>query len=415
MAESALHLFEATGLELEYMIVGRDDLAVRPVADAVIHAKVGSYESEIENGRISWSNELALHVIELKTNGPARSLHGLAELFQENVREVLGLLEPLGAMLLPTAMHPWMDPKTEFRLWPHEYSTVYEAFDRIFDCAGHGWANVQSAHVNLPFAGDEEFARLHAAVRVLLPILPALAASSPVADAARTPFLDTRLEHYRGHARRIPSVAGRLVPEPVFSERAYAERVLGPIYADLAPLDPQGVLRHEWVNARGCIARFDRGSIEIRVLDVQECPRADLAIAAATIAAVRALAEERLSSHRDQCAADGDALVSLLSDAARRADAARIDDAAYARLLGYEGALPCSAGELWGDLVARTLVPDPELAEHVGPLRVILDRGCLARRIERRLGERFDRERLREVYAELAGCLAAGTPFVGAG
>jgi hypothetical protein len=32
------------------------------------------------------------------------------------------------------------------------------------------------------------------------------------------------------------------------------------------------VLRHEWVNARGAIARFDRSAIEIRVLDVAECP-----------------------------------------------------------------------------------------------------------------------------------------------
>ena len=52
------------------------------------------------------------------------------------------------------------------------------------------------------------------------------------------------------------------------------------MYDDIAPLDPDAVLQHEWLNARGAIARFDRNTIELRVLDVQECPRADLAICA---------------------------------------------------------------------------------------------------------------------------------------
>ena len=80
------------------------------------------------------------------------------------------LLSPMGARLMPTAMHPWMDPN-RVQLWPHGTRVVYETFDRIFSCKGHGWANLQSQQINLPFASDEEFARLHAAIRFLLPIL----------------------------------------------------------------------------------------------------------------------------------------------------------------------------------------------------------------------------------------------------
>ncbi len=103
----------------------------------------------------------------------------------------------------------------------------------------------------------------------------------------------------------MPSVAGAVVPEPVFTRREYEDDLLGGIYRDLAPLDPEGVLRHEWVNARGAIARFDRGAIEIRVLDVQECPAADLAVAGATIAVVRALVEERHAGQRGAARVDG--------------------------------------------------------------------------------------------------------------
>ncbi len=137
-------------------------------------------------GAISWSNELVAHVVELKTSEPAAALAGLAQAFAEHVRRINDLLRPLGARLMPTGMHPWMDPARETRLWPHDYSEVYANFDRIFDCRGHGWSNLQSVHLNLPFADDEEFGRLHAAIRLLLPILPALAASSPIVERRTT-------------------------------------------------------------------------------------------------------------------------------------------------------------------------------------------------------------------------------------
>src|SRR5690606_7705226 len=114
------------------------------------------------------------------------------------------ILAPMGAMLMPTAMHPWFDPATETRLWPHEYSPVYETYNRIFGCQGHGWSNLQSMHVNLPFANDEEFARLHAAIRLALPILPALAASSPLVEGRVTGLADSRLDFYRFNSRRLP-------------------------------------------------------------------------------------------------------------------------------------------------------------------------------------------------------------------
>ena len=124
---------------------------------------------------------------------------------------------------MPTAMHPWMDP-SDVELWPHGTRVIYDTFDRIFSCKGHGWANLQSLQINLPFAGDEEFARLHAAIRFLLPILPGLAASSPIIDGERNGVLDNRLVVYRSNCARIPSVTGDVVPEPMGSIGEYQER-----------------------------------------------------------------------------------------------------------------------------------------------------------------------------------------------
>lgn len=404
-----LHLFEAVGVEIEYMIVDAETLSVRPLADRVLEAAGGSGEVEVERGDMAWSNELALHVVEVKTNGPVASLDGLAGRFQAEVAAIDAILAEHGARLMPGAMHPWMDPEAELRLWPHEAGPVYRAFDRIFDCRGHGWANLQSVHVNLPFCGDEEFGRLHAAVRMALPILPALAASSPVADGAPTGWLDTRMEHYRHNARRVPSVSGRVVPERAFTRQEYEGEILQRVYADLEPHDPEGILRQEWVNARGAIARFDRSAIEIRVLDTQECPAADVAVVAAVVALVRALVEGRLGDPEEHRAWSEEELGDLLVRVIRDADATIIDDPAYLRALGFPGSPPASAGELWRFLLEATGAADDGDPEATAALTVQATEGCLACRLLHAVGESPSHDDLRRTYGRMCEGLAQGS------
>lgn len=410
-ASPVFHLFDAFGIELEYMIVDAETLDVRPITDELFKSVAGEYVCDVEDGPIAWSNELALHVVELKTNGPADSLDGLPALFAGDVRRINELLTRFGCRLLPTAMHPWMDPHREMQLWPHEYSPIYEAYNRIFDCRGHGWANLQSTHVNLPFADDAEFARLHAAIRIVLPILPGLAASSPVMDGRLTGLLDNRMEVYRGNARRIPSVAGRVIPERAFSRQEYNERILAPMYADIAPLDPEAVLQDEFLNSRGAIARFGRRTIEIRVLDVQECPQADLAVAALTVGLLKLLTSERWTASGVQQTMEVEPLEAILLRTIRDADQARITDAGYLKLFGVEDS-GISVGELWRrihDEIASSPASIPaELHEAV---QTILSHGPLARRIIKSLNSDASHDRLHELYQQLADCLAQNRMF----
>ncbi len=406
----ALGLFEGVGLELEYMIVGSDELNVRAITDEVLHEVTGAYEQEAQFGPIGWSNELALHVIEIKNVEPVARLDELPALFKEQVNRINALLTKHDAQLLPTAMHPWMDPNVEFKLWPHGDRSIYATLDRIFDCKGHGWANLQSVHLNLPFANDDEFATLHAAIRMVLPLIPALAASSPFVDGRFGGHLDTRLEVYRTNAARVPSVAGKVIPEAVFSRDAYETELLQRIYRDLAPHDPEGVLRHEWVNSRGCIARFDRMAIEIRVTDVQECPSADVAIAAAVTAAVRAMAEAQWCSRADQQGWHEDELATVFTDTTRRGDGAVIDNSRYLEAFGVKGR-SLRAGELWQHLIETTIAKQPGYAQWAPTLRLIQQEGCLARRILADATEEPTRDDLVRTYRKLARCLATGELF----
>jgi gamma-glutamyl:cysteine ligase YbdK (ATP-grasp superfamily) len=406
-----LHAFRGVGIELEYMIVDRGSLAVRPIADELIRAETGAYANDAERGAYGWSNELVLHLVELKNNAPVPRLEPLAAGFQGEVRAVNARLAAFDAQLMPTAIHPWMDPRAEARLWPHQYAEIYAAYDRVFDCRRHGWANLQSMHVNLPFASDAELARLLAAVRVVLPLLPALAASSPIADGAPTGFIDYRMHCYLTHAARIASMMGDVIPEPATGEAEYRTRILEPMYREIAPFDPAEVMRDEWLNARGAIARFDRHAVEIRVIDTQECPRADLAVAAACVAAVRASYDERWSALVDQQHFPVRRLLKVLGASILDADAAVIDDADYLRLLGYPGAR-CTAAELWWHLLQETLPRNSRAAAPWRePLELILTEGPLARRILNAVGARPARARLEAVYRALCDCLAEGWLF----
>lgn len=413
-----LHLFEGFGIELEYMIVHDETLSVLPISDEILHTVAGEYVSEIEIGDLRWSNEMVLHVIELKTNGPAPSLEELPQKFNEHITYINNLLKLMGGRLMPSAMHPWMNPAYEMKLWPHEYNPVYETFNKIFGCQGHGWSNLQSIHINLPFADDKEFARLHAAIRLLLPILPALAASSPIVEGQLTGLLDNRLDVYRTNARQVPSVTGRIIPEPVFTRHDYENQILQRMYRDIAPYDPAGILQHEWLNARGAIARFDRNTIEIRVLDIQECPLADLAISAVIVAVLKALIAERWINFTSQQSWPVKPLEAILLATITHGELAIITNNLYLEAFEFPSPRKCTAGELWQHLVETLLATtieanDPSsLPFWVDPLRIILQQGSLSRRIIRSIGTETSLERIKTVYRELSNCLAEGKMFL---
>lgn len=400
--------FSCTGVELEYMVVDRESMNVRPIVDELFKSITGSYDSDIppsvETPNISWSNELALHVVELKTDEPVERLEGLAAGFQANVDRVNAQLEQFGAHLLPGAVHPWMDPIAEMRLWPHEANPIYEAFDKIFNCKGHGWANLQSTHINLPFSNEEEFGRLHAAIRMVLPLIPALAASSPILDGRWSPIADQRLEVYRRNSVRIPEAAGLVIPEPVFSRADYEKMIFQPLYTALRPHDPEGILQHEWANSRGCIARFMRGSIEIRVVDIQECPAADLAVVALITAAVKAMYDERWISYEEQKSYDVKTLHEVLLDTIRYAERTRIMSAPFLRAFGWTGSTGW-AGDMWVRLFDELLADDTEFAP---TLRKMLAKGTLSSRMNQTIGRYPDRSQLKRITEDLSACLAEG-------
>ncbi|MGE0430866.1 MAG: glutamate-cysteine ligase family protein [Planctomycetota bacterium] len=412
MTERApLHIFGGFGVEMEYMIVASDTLDVLPVADKVLEAQAGELTDEVDVGPLAWSNELVLHVIEMKTNGPTPVLPGVAAQFQQQVQQINAHLKPLGGQLMPGAMHPWMDPHTQTKLWPHGQNEIYAAYDRIFSCKGHGWSNLQSTHINLPFADDDEFGKLHAAIRLILPLLPAIAAASPVKDGMVTGLMDTRLDVYRTNQAKLPSISGQVVPEPLWTRAAYEGQLLQKIYDDIRPHDVDNILQFEWLNSRGAIARFDRHAIEIRTIDIQEHPAADIAIVTATVAVLKALVAGRWAPLAAQQALGTGELSTHWREAIRDGERAVIADADYLGCIGMPRGRH-TLQEIWQHLLAEVWPTDADAAVTAAK-DVILQDGPLSRRITAALGSSTpSREQLVAVWRQLCTCLATGESFV---
>ena len=156
--------------------------------------------------------------------------------------------------------------------------------------------------------------------------------------------------------------------------------------------------------------RFDRRAMEVRVLDLQECPKMDVAIAAfvrgalASMSARIAAGELALPDRR-----------SLLADY-RGAVTKGLDAPVSTHLLAGKRRARTARGVLSGLL--------DDAAEYVSAteqpyLRLVAERivqGNLAERILRRVG-RAERRRRRDaivdVYGELMHCLEANTPWPG--
>lgn len=396
-------LLEAFGIEIEYMIVNASTLDVSPLCDTILFEKIGDYLSDFENGKITWSNELVNHVIELKCTNPVNTLDNLDQDFHKNIVEINEVLSKHNAVLMPTGAHPWMNPFTETKLWQHEYNEIYNLYNRIFDCRGHGWANLQSTHINISFSNDEEFGRLHAAIRLLLPIIPALTASTPILDGKITGFSDNRLQVYKDNQKKIPSLTGLVIPERAYTYQQYYNQIFEPIVRDITPYDSENVLDHHFLNSRGAIARFDRGAIEIRVIDSQESPKIDIAIADFIIETIKWLTSQPDEHINFQKNIDEKELAEILFSIIKNGENCIITNKEYLSVFQINSDT-ISAKELWNGILN---IVKPNIKKST--LEIIentLKNGTLSSRIVKNLDGNYSKENIFREYEKLTKCLA---------
>ena len=410
--------FEVCGLELEYALVDRD-LNRAPLVEATLAALAGRPTSEIELGAVGLTNEIVDHVLEIRTDVPLPSLVETEAVLVEGVRRVGALLatRQRGARLLPTAMHPWLDP-TQAALWTRSNRRIYQTYERLFETKVHGWRNVQSCHVNLPLGTEEEAVALLNACALLVPYLPALAASSPMLEGELGPAVCNRLAHVLTHQLKIPETQGQLVPEYCESLSAYRRDIFKPMFKAIDALPESRAIRGEFLNARGAVIKFSRQSLEVRVLDTQECVRLDVAIACFVRWSLAWLSGELQAGRL--ALPDHGLLVADLQTCVQVGSKARVH-APYLPDLARDGEGRASVSDLLRQLLgrARTCVT-PDEAHYLDLVAELIDSGSLSERIVAQLrpleeDEDAFTEAARRIYIELADCLLDNEPWSGRG
>jgi gamma-glutamyl:cysteine ligase YbdK (ATP-grasp superfamily) len=288
------------GPEHEFSLVN-EELQALPIVDKVIKDFCGKVVNFVELPRFTFGKELQLHVMEIKANAPFKSPELFEETMQNAVATLLDFLEKkYHAHLLGTGMHPLLRlEKTS--VWPHRHRKIYQEYSKVFNLKQHGWLNIQSFHLNLPYSQEEKGVLLHNMLAGLCAYLPAISASSPICEGAIGPNVDNRLYFYKVNQREVPSITGDVIPEPVSSFNQYRREVIGQYSQDLAKAGAgKTILFKEWVNSRGVIFRFDRSALEVRVMDEQECVKSDVALSCFIRAALRGLIAERIEPLQHQ-------------------------------------------------------------------------------------------------------------------
>ena len=227
--------------------------------------------------------------MEIKANQPFKSPTEFEETMQTAVSTLSQIVQKHGAMLLGTGMHPLLKLQ-DTAIWPHYHKKIYQQYGKIFNLNQHGWLNIQSFHLNLPFQKEADAIQTHNHLANLCTYLPAITASSPIFEGKNGQDIDNRLHFYKINQKEVPSVTGDVIPEYATSLNQYKRDVIGRYSRDLANAGADKTLLHrEWVNSRGVIFRFDRSALEVRMIDEQECVKSDVAMACFVRAALRGL------------------------------------------------------------------------------------------------------------------------------
>jgi len=283
---------QVLGPEHEFSIID-EKLQPLPIVDKVIKDVHGRIVNNVDLGKFSLGKELQAHVAELKANEPFDSPEVFEETMCNAVLSILDILEKrYGARLLGLGMHPSL-LLDKVKVWSHRDRQIYEALGKVFNLSQHGWLNIQSFQLNLPFKNEREAVGLYNALANVLPYLPAITASSPIYESKIGHNVDNRLHFYLVNQAEVPSITGDIIPEYVASFEEYEKTTIRQYSEDLAKAKaPRCLLNKEWLNSRGAVIRFDRRAVEIRIMDEQECVKSDVALSCFIRATLRGILQQ---------------------------------------------------------------------------------------------------------------------------
>ena len=390
-------------LELAYALVGDQSIDACPQVDELLSLYCQERLRSVPHDDAIWELPGPRHKLVMRSKQRLENLSHAKDLFSAELRDAAELAGKLDGRLLATGMHPWMNAEAA-ELWPHGETPSDSALHAIFGKDRHGWANQQSLRLSLPFDSELEFFRLFVALRSLMPLMPAIAASSPFANGRRGPAMSCRLATRRDYVASDLDFSCSLVPPASECREAYNGEVVEPLHLALQARGLEGALSPMQVCGHGLVADFELGLVHIHMLDMQECLSADLAVCSMVVAMTQLLQNEVDASLAALGQWPSARLAELLESTLVGGSQAVLRDADFLAAFGFPEGGSCRASELL-QFVFEERVSDGGLDELKPAQEAIVGQGALAHRLLQSLPERWNDEDLYNLYRKLSESL----------
>ena len=388
-------LSEEKGIEVEYMTADSKTLDVIPAADRLLEKASGRkcsiYYPYGKGKGVSWSAASAGHAVKIKTENMKMTFREAESLVYKEIAKAGSILETFNAVLLPTAMHPWLKmDKDASQLENRSIFKVQTCVSEISDRSECRMLNYHAMHLFLPFRNDREFFRLYTAVRLILPLIPALTSSSPIIGNTFSGKLDNRLDVYKNICSC--SAENSIIPESI-TNRPVLENNKSGVFSYNA--ESKSIRKDN--NLCGISADFDSGIIDIGIFDIQESAHADISIAR-FITFVLEILVNCESGAEKQASADTQELSELFSRVLSRGMFTVVENREYLEMLGIKNQDKMS---LWGIWMLFAKRVKDYAGVKIPSIENILKTGSLSERILKSI----EKKSMHETYNELADCL----------
>ncbi len=385
-------LFTELKIDVEYMTADRDTLDAIPAADRLLETASGKkdliYYPYGKDEGISWSTVSAGYAVKFKIENKNMTFRDAETVIYKEIKRAGLILEEINAVLLPTAVHPWL--KMNNNIIKHVGDNIAKdqktvsGFDESNDSC---LRNFHLMHLYLPFKNDREFFRLHTAVRLILPLIPALSSSSPIIGNAESGKLDNRLEVYKNSC--LYSVEDPIIPEP------YSGSEKNKIKLALNNNDNVKICSSN--NMCGISADFDKGIIDLGMFEIQESLHADISIARFITLILEFLVNCGCGAER-QAEADTAELSDLMNSVLSRGMFAVVENKEYLEMLGIKKQDKMS---LWGIWMHFSKTVKDYAGVKIPSVENILKTGSLSERIIKSI----ENSSIHDTYKKLYECL----------
>lgn len=271
-------LFNVIGIELEYCIVSKKDFSIQSFARKLFKILNNNKTSNtFTYNNICMSNEMVNHVIEFKPIKPYKDILFLEQDLLKCTQYVNSILEKYDLCIVPLSLHPTMKPQ-EATMWKGKYHSIYKIYDKLFGVKTHSFSNMQSLQITLPFENEQQMLKLHNSIRLVLPFLKILSASSPYLEGKNNKTLSNRINFFKkSHANLTERFSSPITD--YLSNIGEYYKYLDMLLEAFSDFKIGKNVKTQWFNSQGSMIKFQFNAIEIRTCDIQESVHANLGLA----------------------------------------------------------------------------------------------------------------------------------------